>query len=158
MKSNPILKNDSGMALVVALVMMVVLTLIGLASTFTSTFEIMLSGEKRRSTDAFYNADSGGNVLIRRYENFVPGRRNYDPFTENSGNTNPTKVVARIDYDPLKIGPQEGDSFNMDYAYFWVESTGRDSTGSTIRATCTVNLNVVRKILQHDSITEVTVN
>lgn len=41
-----ITKNESGVALVIALVMMTVLTLIGLAASFTSTFEIMLSGEK----------------------------------------------------------------------------------------------------------------
>jgi type IV pilus assembly protein PilX len=59
-----IIKNESGVALVVALIMMTVLTLIGLASTFTSTFEIMLSGEKRRSTDAFYAADKIGRAHV----------------------------------------------------------------------------------------------
>lgn len=161
MKSTYLLKNESGMALVIALVIMTVLTLIGLASTFTSTFEILLSGEKRRSTDAFYSADSGGNILVRNYLNFVPGRVNYNPFTDqNNPNPNPTNVTARIDFDPLKIGPQAGDSFSMDYSYFWVESTGRDNTGSPMSSTCTVNLNVVRKILPPggDSITEVIVN
>ena len=144
------------MALVVALIMMIVLTLIGLAATFTSTFEIMLSGEKRRSTDAFYNADSGANVLAMRYQNFVPERYNYDPFTD-SANTNPTNVIARIDYDPLKIGPQEGDSFSGQYAYFWLRSTGDDRTGMAVRSTCTVELNVYRKLIEPDSVTEVVV-
>jgi len=145
------------MALVIALVMMVVLTLIGLASTFTSTFEIMLSGEKRRATDAFYNADSGANVIIPRYVNFVPGRSNYDPFTDPA-NSNPTNATARIDFDPLKIGPPEGESFNNDYAYFWVESRGDDRTGMAARSTCTINLNVYRKLISPDSSTEVVVN
>lgn len=145
------------MALVIALIMMVVLTLIGLASTFTSTFEIMLSGEKRRSTDAFYGADSGGNVLVLRYKNFEPGRSNYDPFTDPA-NSNPTNVLARIDFDPLKIGPPEGESFNHDYAYFWVESRGDDRTGMAMKSTCTVNLNVFRVLAKSDSSTEVVVN
>ncbi len=156
MKRGFLLKNESGIALVVALIMMIVLTLIGLAATFTSTFEIMLSGEKRRSTDAFYAADSGANVLVLNYQNFVPNRATYNPFTDQSNpNPNPTNVTARIDFDPLKIGPQAGDTYNMDYAYFWVVSTGNDQTGMAIRSTCTVNLNVVKKILQDDSITEV---
>ncbi len=149
--------NESGMALVIALVIMTVLTLIGLAATFTSTFEIMLSGEKRRSTDAFYNAESGANVIVTRYLNFIPGVSDYDPFTDPA-NLNPTNVVARINYDPLKIGPPEGESFGRDYAYFWVRSTGNDQTGAVTRSTCTVELNVYRVIVSPDSITEVVVN
>lgn len=52
------LKDQAGAALVIALIMIVVLTLIGLASTFTSTFEISLSGNKRLSTDAFYDSET----------------------------------------------------------------------------------------------------
>ena len=154
---NTLLKNESGMALVVALITMIVLTLIGLASTFTSTFEIMLSGEKRRSTDAFYGADSGANVIAIRYQNFTPGRTDYNPFTDPA-NSNPTNVVAKIDYDPLKIGPPEGESFNNDFAYFCVESRGDDRMGVGMRSTCTVNLNVYRILAKSDSSTEIVVN
>ena len=52
------LKDQSGVALVLALIMIVILTLIGLASTYTSTFEMKLSGNKRGTTDAFYAADA----------------------------------------------------------------------------------------------------
>ncbi len=147
------------MALVVALVMMVVLTLIGLAATFTSTFEIMLSGEKKRSTDAFYNADSGANILVLNYQNFVPGRSDYNPFTDQSNpNPNPTNVTAIIIEDKKKRGPQEGDSFSGKYAYFWLRSTGDDGTGMGVKSTCTVELNVYRKLIEPDSATEVVVN
>jgi len=56
------LMNQSGAALVIALIMIIVLTLIGLASIFTSTFEISLSGNKRTSTDAFYLAETRSNT------------------------------------------------------------------------------------------------
>ena len=59
------LKDQSGTALVIALIMIIVLTLIGLASTFTSTFEISLSGNKRLSTDAFYLAETRNNTASR---------------------------------------------------------------------------------------------
>jgi len=157
-KKVEITKNESGVALVVALIMMTVLTLIGLASTFTSTFEIMLSGEKRRSTDAFYAADSGANVIILRYVNFAPGRLNYDPFTDLQ-NLNPTNVEAIINFDPLKTGPPKGfTSINLDYAYFWVDSIGNDSMRIGNRSTCTVDMNVVRLLPKDESITEVVVN
>jgi hypothetical protein len=51
-------KEESGAALVIALIMIIALTLIGLAATFNSTYEIRLSGNKRASTDAFYLDDS----------------------------------------------------------------------------------------------------
>lgn len=64
-------KNQSGAALVIALIMMIVLTLIGLASTFTSTFEISLSGNKRGSTDAFYAAEGGVQATLANSANFT---------------------------------------------------------------------------------------
>jgi hypothetical protein len=66
-------KNESGAALVIALIMMIVLTLIGLASTFTSTFEIILSGEKKRSTDAFYDCERNLDQVLMVPVNFIPG-------------------------------------------------------------------------------------
>jgi len=71
MKLKSTLKNQSGAALVIALIMMIVLTLIGLASTFTSTFEIRLSGNKRGSTDAFYAADGGVQATLANPSNFT---------------------------------------------------------------------------------------
>jgi Tfp pilus assembly protein PilX len=62
-KTNTIFKNQSGTALVVALIMMVVITLIALASSYTSIFEIKISGNKRGATNAFYATDAGINIL-----------------------------------------------------------------------------------------------
>ena len=58
------LKEQSGAALVIALMMMVVLTLIGLASTFSSIFEAKLSGIKRESTAAYYAADAAAQAVF----------------------------------------------------------------------------------------------
>jgi len=67
-------RDQTGAALVIALIMIVVLTLIGLASTFTSNFEIKISGNKRGSTDAFYTADSGAQAVLVDVNNFnLPG-------------------------------------------------------------------------------------
>jgi hypothetical protein len=157
MTHNNLLKSESGVVLVIALIMMTVLTLIGLASKFTSVFEIILSGEKRRSTDAFYAADAGANILLTRYVNFNPDRTSYDPFTDPE-NKNPTNVQAKIDYDPYKKEPPSGFGSNNKYAYFWVESKGSDRTEMTMKSICTINLNVVRVLPKDESITEVTVD
>jgi hypothetical protein len=156
-KKSEFLKNESGAALVIALVMMIVLTVIGLASTFTSTFEVILSGEKKRSTDAFYAADSGINVIMLRYNNFVPGRMDYNPFSDYPSE-NITNVEAKIDFDPNKIGPPKAyTSINLKYAYFWIESKGNDSTGMNNKSTCTIEQNVVRLLPKDEAITEVVI-
>lgn len=66
------LKEQSGAALIIALIMIVVLTLIGVASTFTSIFETILSGINRESTDAYYAADAAAQVVFNNNANFQP--------------------------------------------------------------------------------------
>ena len=70
MKNKLFLQNQSGTALVVALVILVVLTLISLSSSITSITEIKLSGNKRGSTNAFYTADGGVQAAMGNLSNF----------------------------------------------------------------------------------------
>jgi hypothetical protein len=86
-KLNLVLRNESGVALVVALFMIVILSLIGLASSSTSTFEIRLSGNKRGAADAFYTAEAGsqsvlanvGNFTIASYQTLTPDEKSNLP-------------------------------------------------------------------------------
>jgi hypothetical protein len=81
-KSNLILRNESGVALVVALLMIVILSLIGLASSSTSTFEMKLSGNKRGAADAFYTAEAGTQSVMANIGNFSTA--SYTPVTDQS--------------------------------------------------------------------------
>jgi hypothetical protein len=68
---NHFIRNDqSGVALVIAILMLLILTLMGTASVTTSTYEIRLSGSKRGSTDAFYATDGGIQSALAEIENF----------------------------------------------------------------------------------------
>jgi type IV pilus assembly protein PilX len=152
-KAHFILRDQSGVALVIALVMIVILTLIGLASTYTSTFEIKLSGNKRGTTDAFYAADSGVQVTVANIDNFsLPGRyvdNKYDPFTDPS-NPNPTKSKVVITHDTTQSGSPRGiqmSATNFGFEHYRVESTGNDQTAlSPIKSTCTVEQKIVRLV------------
>jgi type IV pilus assembly protein PilX len=157
-KKKMILRDQSGVALVIALIMIIVLTLIGLASTFTSTFEIKLSGNKRGSTDAFYAADSGLQVTIGRIENFNlsqfnPITNRYNPFTDQS-NINPTNAVVTIVHDTTQNGPPRSlgsSAMKFDYEHFMIQSTGQDQTElSLIRSTTALEEKVVRLIPSFD--------
>ncbi len=160
-RKNPtLLRSQSGAALVIALIMIIVMTLIVLASSFTSNFEIRLAGNKRGSTDAFFAADSGVQVVIANIENFnLPGKyvgNKYDPFTETDTtspdyNPNPTRAKAQIQYDTTQSGAPRGFGFsatgNYEFAHYLIESTGQDQIElSPIKSTCTIQEKVVRLV------------
>jgi Tfp pilus assembly protein PilX len=58
--------NDRGMALIVALIMLLVLTLIGINAITTTTFETSISGNERVSADAFYASEAGIQVGLNQ--------------------------------------------------------------------------------------------
>ncbi len=147
------LKDQSGVALVLALVMIVVLTLIGLASTYTSTFEMKLSGNKRGTTDAFYAADSGVQVIAANVDNFsLPGKyvdNKYDPFTDPN-NPNPTRAQVVIQYDSTQEGSPRGSGFSaisFEYKHFVIDSKGQDQLDlSLVKSASEIEQKVVRLV------------
>jgi hypothetical protein len=149
-----IYKNQSGAALVIALVMMIILTLIGLASIFTSTFDIKISGNKRGSTDAFYSSDCGVQVIMANVDNFNLTKYNavtnqYNPLTDPINN-NPCNTELSMTYDPAQQGAPRGggvSALNFEFEHFLVASTGRDSIDiNPIRSTCEIREKVVRLV------------
>jgi hypothetical protein len=152
-----IFKNQSGAALVIALIMIIVMTLIVLAASFTSTFEIKLAGNKRSSTDAFYAADTGVQIVMAKVENFdLPGKyvgEKYNPFiiTDPSNpdyNPNPTNAKAVVEHSVNQKGAPRGfgtSAIYVDFEHYLIESTGQDTMQlSPIKSTCTIQQKVVR--------------
>lgn len=156
--NNTAFRDQSGAVLVVALIMIVVLTLIALAASYTSIFEIKLSGNKRGSTDAFYAADTGVQVVMSDTSNFnTPGESgnfgggNEYRYSQKSGNPNPTNADITITFDSGRSGAPRGSKFsatgNYDFMYYEVRSTGRDRLDLIgNRATCTIEQQMVRVI------------
>ena len=152
-KTTHVLTNEHGAALVIALMMMIMLTLIGLGSIFTSTFEVKLSGNKRASTNAFYAADSGVQVIMANIDNFnLPGKyvdNKYDPFTDPA-NSNVTKAAVVITHIPDQHGSPRGSGFSathFEFIYYVIDSTGQDQIEfSPVKSACTVEQKVVRLV------------
>ena len=146
-------RNQSGAALVIALIMLIMMTLMVLAASLTSHFEIKLAGNKRGSTNAFYSADSGIQVSLGRIENFnIPGQyvdNKYNPFTDNN-NPNPTNASVNITFNPAQQGAPRGvgiSAINFEFNHYVIESTGKDQLEvSPIKSQCTIQENVVRLI------------
>jgi hypothetical protein len=59
MTKRNLIEKEEGMALVIALVMLLILTIVGINAITTTTFETNVAGNQRIYNTAFYGADGG---------------------------------------------------------------------------------------------------
>jgi hypothetical protein len=67
-----ILRSKRGFALIIALLVLLVLTLIGISAINTTTFETSISGNERVGTDAFYAAEAGIQIGLNQLPDTKP--------------------------------------------------------------------------------------
>lgn len=70
-----ILIEGKGVALIIALLILLVLTLIGISSISTTTFETNIAGNERLKAEAFYASEAGIQVGINQLPNTDPINR-----------------------------------------------------------------------------------
>jgi Tfp pilus assembly protein PilX len=63
-----ILRNKNGVALVIALIMLLILTFIGISAISTTTFETNITGNERVGTDAFYASEAVFQIGLRQLD------------------------------------------------------------------------------------------
>jgi hypothetical protein len=63
-----ILKNKNGVALVIALIMLLILTFIGISAISTTNFETNITGNERVGTDAFYASEAVFQIGLRQLD------------------------------------------------------------------------------------------
>jgi Tfp pilus assembly protein PilX len=127
MKATSIMNNQKGMALVIALVMLLVLTLVGLSAVSMTNFETNISGNQRVYNLAFYTADGG-------VENFR-GRVSGGEFIYSAVSTGSYQVTiggnqCNVSYSKWNRTDAEGD-----FTVFKILSDGRPPFPSTGRVT-----------------------
>jgi hypothetical protein len=170
-ESKLILGNQSGVALVVALLMIVILSLIGIASSSNSTFEIRLSGNKRGSTDAFYTADGGSKSVLPIIANFntssgyvavvqsaLPTELQSEfidqgrmaPTLDVPGGVSFTTPPQVTIYHTTVTKVPRGLGFsatNFEFNYYLIDSVGEDQMDfSLVKSNCEIRENIVRII------------
>lgn len=134
-RSNSILRTQSGSALVIALIMMIVITVIGLASSYTSIFEIIASGNKRAATSAFYGADAQAVTITADQGNFHTTTTIPKASLGQLGVSGKTTLLAGR---PAPRG--RGMGATASYLHFTLQALGTDPQGTTT----TVEEEVVR--------------
>jgi Tfp pilus assembly protein PilX len=109
--------NQNGIAFVIALVMLLVLTMIGLASVNMSSYESNIAGNERVYNLSFYGADGG-------FENFrariAQGEFIYTPVNAGSYQVTIGDVTCNISYTRTIYSNAGGT-----YAVFKVRSVGQ---------------------------------
>jgi hypothetical protein len=68
-----LLKEENGVALILALLLLVVLTFIGISSVNTTTYDLLISGNKRVSEQTFYVGEAGFNEFMGRFREGATG-------------------------------------------------------------------------------------
>lgn len=126
--------SQRGIALVMALVMLMILTILGLAAMSTASLEEKMSGNIQESTRAFQAAESGINRAIGTAGLLNPNatvERNYEFDNKKSGLA---KVEASFrEYTPpgRSKNPKEiYSATNLQQANFDVKSTGSTLTNA----------------------------
>jgi len=171
MKTDKVLKDQSGVALVIALLMIIVISLIGLASSSSSIFEIKLSGNKRGATDAFYTADAGAQSVLANIGNFntssgyvavttgsLPVELQSESIDQRFASPDlslpsslsfkdPPQVTI---YHTTKNSVPRGLGFsaiNFEYSYHIIDSLGRDQMDLSLsKSNCEIRQKMVRVI------------
>ena len=133
-------QNQRGSALVVALLMLVVLTLLGIASTTTSTIELQISGNDKLYKTSFYVADTATEMTGELIEQNIEER----DWTNDSDRGN-VKVVNGDLYlnrnvaDPIPSNSNRDAYLPKDYTAsaphtnMRVDGNAQLSTGSAIQ-------------------------
>jgi hypothetical protein len=111
------IQNQDGCVLTVALLILVLLTLIGVAASRTLEVELQIAGNHMRSIQAFYKAEDG--ITVARTTNFdIPPEFVDGPTTniavyymlDDDGNTTDTISVESTGYSPSKNHPNHSVS------------------------------------------------
>jgi hypothetical protein len=137
MKQQFQLKNEKGSVTILAVILLVLLTLLGMAAIDTSSIETQIAGNEVRHKLAFYSAESAAAYVawspdLYGPDNTTPGDPHFFP--------NPTSGASYVHYtteqNPDPIGAAGTQSFNGQVTYTSSSSPPRGSgySAGTFRA------------------------
>jgi hypothetical protein len=118
------LRKENGVALIIALIMLLILTLIGVSSISTTTFETNISGNERVGTVAFYASEAGFQVALNQLPDTKPihrtkiGEDSYCWSGTPKDKENPKSMKSFGDY------PKAGFDTSWTFKRYQVNATG----------------------------------
>ena len=138
-----LIKDQSGAVLVIAIVMLLLLSVIGIYAMGSSIMEVKIAGQKRFYDAAFNDADGGVKYVraLNPFGGITPDNGPDDPVTYNSPNSdfNFSVDVSYLGNSPPPVGSGTGLK-GFKAHYHLIESTGRDAP--LVLSTTSVDLEV----------------
>ncbi|MBU1564061.1 MAG: pilus assembly PilX N-terminal domain-containing protein [Proteobacteria bacterium] len=114
------MKNDKGAVLVIALMLLAIMTLLGVAALNTTTTEIKISGNDKVYKQAFYNAEAGISYAVQVGTTLFPSA----PMLGQQGLATPADLAAASPGTVLQYTDNGGSPRRVE-----VRSTGNAAGG-----------------------------
>ena len=109
-----LINNEKGSLILVSMVILVILTLIGIAATNTSNLEIQITANDREYKTTFYNADSGISWAVATFnENDVDPVNPFAPVP----NMNPNPLPGAANQFPEELAAGDGRPVPLNAPY-----------------------------------------
>ena len=140
MKSKNLLKNERGLALVLALMLLVLLTVMGLAAISTTTTEMQITSNERTDAQAFHAAEAGIKEILYRTALSSVG-------AASIANGGSYATVDAVTFDAAIIDPGIGDNPDPDWqvnVYFGTPPAGANNVRSILPAADQAKLNYAK--------------
>jgi hypothetical protein len=145
-----LLKDQTGAVLVIAIVMLLILSIIGIYAMGSSIIEVKISGQKKFYDAAFNDAD-GGVKFVEALNPFGVIDSTYppDPGPPDKRKHYPESSITNFNFDvyvsylgnsPPPVGSGTGQRAGFKAHYHRIESTGRDAP--VAMSNSSVNLEV----------------
>jgi Tfp pilus assembly protein PilX len=144
MKAYITIKDQKGTVLVIAMIMLLILSIIGIYAMGSSTIEVKIAGQKK-FYDASLNDAEGGVHYIRALDPFATvttanGPANPVTYASPNSNFNFSVKVSCLGTSPPPVGTGTGYREGFKAYYYLVQSTGRDA--ALVMSNASVNLEV----------------
>jgi hypothetical protein len=144
MKPSEAVKDQKGAVLVIAIVMLLILSIVGIYAMGSSIIEIKISGQKRFYDAAFNDADGGVSYVraLNPFGGITSDNGPDNPVTYNSPNSdfNFSVDVSYLGNSPPPVGSRYGYRTGFKAHYHRIDSQGRNAPVAL--STASVNLEV----------------
>ena len=131
MKPYRAIRNQRGAVLVIAAIMLLILSVIGIYAMGSSIIETKISGQKKFHDVAFNDADGGLDYvrILNPFGSITAANPPTNPVTYNAptADYNFTVDVSHLGDSPPLVGSGTGQRAGFRVHYHLVESTGRDA-------------------------------
>jgi Tfp pilus assembly protein PilX len=138
-KPGSALSSERGVALIIVLVVLVLLSILGATVLSTSTTEIKIAGNYRGIQESFFSADAAVSYAQTSpviYNRIRPGI--FNTYTASNVSIGTSKADVKVDYlSSGAIPPGTGtdpEAFQAQYFVVTVSSTGRNNSKTVIES------------------------